>query len=114
MTERAPSDPTLEALWKNTLDHWDDEATHVALLDYCQQSDQLVQAAVYYRGMTGDHERGATAKQHLTRLTLLALAKLDASRSVAQRSDSLNPGSWLLIISFLAATVGLLLYMLGR
>ncbi len=105
------ADPGLELLWKRTLADWNDAATHTAFLEYARESVQLVQAATYYRGMMGDHERGDSAKKYLGAVTLLALSTLETSRpSVGGAAPS--HASWLLIAFFVAATIGLILYTL--
>ena len=51
------AEPAFEALWKSVLDHWDEDRTHRAFLDYCGATDQLAEAAARYRGMKGDRDR---------------------------------------------------------
>jgi|SRR6188768_461687 len=79
------ADAAFEALWKNVLDHWQDERAHGAFLELCQATDQLAEAAARYRGMKGDRDRSAEAEKRLTGITIVALAKLHASRSPAAR-----------------------------
>ena len=105
------TDPVLEALWKRALDHWDDDAAHGAFLEHCQRTDRLVEAAVRYRGMSGDRERGKIAEKRLSSVALLALAQLEASRSRTPRSES-NAGAVALMAFFLLGTAGLLAYLL--
>ena len=31
------TDPAIEALWKNCLDHWEEEKAHVAFVDACRR-----------------------------------------------------------------------------
>ncbi len=104
-------DPGLELLWKRTLADWNNAAAHTAFLEYARESAQLVQAATYYRGMTGDHDRGELAKKHLGAVTLLALSTLEASRPTVGGAAP-SHASWLLIAFFVAATIGLILYTL--
>ena len=104
------ADGALETLWKNALDHWDNDAAHRAFLDHCQKHGQLVEAAVRYRGMKGDHARGAVAEKKLAAITALALARLEISRSPDRRKQ----GRWVglvLVALFVAATIGLLAYL---
>jgi hypothetical protein len=104
------ADSALETLWKHALDHWDNEAAHRAFLEHCQKHGQLVEAAVRYRGMKGDHARGAVAERKLTAITALALARLETARSPDRRKQ----GRWLglvLVALFVAATLGLLAYL---
>jgi len=106
------ADAAIEALWKNVLDHWQDERAHGAFLEHCQATDQLAEAAARYRGMKGDRDRSAEADKRLTGITIVALAKLHAARSPATR-----PGRRLsllvLAVSFGLAATGLLAYLLS-
>jgi len=103
-------DTALETLWKNALDHWDNDAAHRAFLEYCQKHDRLVEAAVRYRGMKGDHLRGPVAQQKLTAITALALTKLAVSRSPDRRKQGRTLG-YVLIALFVIGTIGLLAYL---
>ena len=101
----------LEALWKNTLDHWDNDAAHRAFLDHCQSNDLLAEAAMRYRGMTGDRDRGPSAEHRLKGVLALALSKLEVSRTEPKAAS----GIWtkmLLIAFFLAGSAVLLAYLL--
>lgn len=105
-----PPDPTLEALWKRVVDHWDDDKAHSSFLEYCTSSDRLVEAAVRYRGMVGDHARSEVAKKRLESVTVLAMARLDAARRT-ERPTAGRAGSYALIAFFVFATIGLLAYL---
>lgn len=107
------SDSALEALWKNVLDNWDDDKAHGAFLEHCQRSDQLVEAAVRYRGMKGDRERGPVAEKRLQGVAMLAMAQLEASRSTPGEPRSRWAPVTLALI-FLLIALGLLLYLGGR
>ena len=104
------SDGALETLWRNALDHWDSDAAHRAFLEYCRTHDQLVEAAVRYRGMRGDHARGAVAEKKLTAITALAFARLESARSPDRRKQGRAFG-FVLVFFFVAATLGLLAYL---
>lgn len=104
------ADSALETLWKHALDHWDDEAAHRAFLEHCRQHGLLVEAAVRYRGMKGDHTRGALAEKKLTAITALALARLESARSPERRKQG-RALSYALVVFFVAATLGLLAYL---
>ena len=107
------SDAALEALWKNVVDQWDDERAHGAFLEHCQTTDQLVEAAVRYRGMAGDRERGDVARKRLQGVAILAMAKLESSRtSPGRRSRVL---SMVVVLFFVAASAALLAHLVtGR
>jgi hypothetical protein len=104
------TDQVLDALWKNVLDRWGDDAAHAAFLDHCQRSDQLAEAAVRYRGMAGDRERAELAQKRLNGIAALALAQLESLRSRDKRVPS-HAGAYLVIVLFVAASVGLLAYL---
>jgi len=105
------ADAAFEALWKNVLDRWDDERAHGAFLEHCQATDQLAEAAARYRGMKGDRERGPVAEKRLAGVAIVALAKLEATRSRPSSSGS-GTGALVLATAFGLATVGLLAYVL--
>ena len=75
------TDPALEALWKHALDNWDNDSAHHAFLDHCARNAALDEAAVRYRGMKGDHERGPGADKRLNAVLLLAMSKLEVHRA---------------------------------
>jgi hypothetical protein len=104
------ADLAFEALWKNVLDRWDDERAHGAFLEHCQITDQLAEAAARYRGMKGDRERGAIAEKRLAGVAIVALAKLEATRSPPGRSGP-RIGALVLATAFGLATIGLLAYL---
>ena len=110
MNSGGERDPGLEALWKKVLENWNDDAAHRAFIDYCQAQDRLVEAAVRYRGMKGDHERGASAEKRLGAITVLAMTKLESLRSPDRRSHNRSV-AYVLIAVFMAATIGLLAYL---
>ena len=107
------SDAALETLWKHVLDHWDDEAAHRSFLEHCRVSGRLVEAAVRYRGMKGDHARGPLAEKKLTAIAALALTRLEAERS-PPRAKRASFAAYVLIALFLAGTAGLLAYLDGQ
>lgn len=105
------SDPALEALWKNVLSHWDNDAAHQAFLDHCQRNEALAEAALRYRGMKGDHERGAGAEQRLTAVLMLAMARLEVShRETKTRAGDTT--KLLLIAFFLLGSLLLVSYLM--
>ena len=105
------ADPAFEALWKAVLDRWDDERTHGAFLDYCGASDQLAEAAARYRGMKGDRDRSQVAEKRLAAIGIVALAKLEATRSPPPRRRSI--ANLILAGSFGLAAVALVAYLLA-
>jgi hypothetical protein len=107
---KAP-DPALDALWKNVLDHWDNDAAHHAFLQFCQSQEALDEAAVRYRGMKGDRDRGPGADKRLTAVLMLAMSKLEVSRSEPKAASS-PLIKLLLILFFLIGSFVVLAYLL--
>ena len=106
---KAP-DPALEALWKNALDHWDNDAAHHAFLEHCERYQVLDEAAVRYRGMKGDYERGAGAEKRLKAVLLLAMSKLEVTRSEPKAASS-PLTKLVLILFFLIGSLVILAYL---
>ena len=107
---KAP-DAALEALWKNVVDNWDNDPAHHAFLDYCQSHEALDEAAVRYRGMKGDRDRGAGADKRLTAVLILAMSKLEVARSEPKAGSSALT-KLLLILFFLFGSLLVLGYLL--
>jgi hypothetical protein len=102
-------DASLEALWKNALDSWEDDRTHAVFLEHCQRTGQLAEAAARYRGMTGDRSRGPTAEKRLQGVATLAVLALEASRTSPAASRK-SASALVLAVLFLAGAVALMLY----
>ncbi len=100
-------DPGLESLWKHTLDHWDDEKAHAAFLQHCQTANQLAEAAVRYRGMTGDRTRAEVAEKKLKSVAVLAMAQLETQRSTGAPKGRLQLFTFLAFLLLLATMIGL-------
>jgi hypothetical protein len=105
------AEPAFEALWKSVLDHWEEDRTHGAFLDYCGATDQLAEAAARYRGMKGDRDRSVVAEKRLAGIAIVALAKLEATRSPAPRRRGF--GNLVLAASFGLAAAALVGYLLS-
>lgn len=106
-----PPDPVLDALWKNALERWEEDAAHHAFLEHCERNQVLDEAAVRYRGMKGDHERGPGADKRLRAVLMLAMSKLEL-----QRAEPKAASAWVtklvLVSFFLLGSLVLLLYLL--
>jgi len=103
------SDPAIEALWKNALDHWDEEKAHIAFLEACRERGKLAEAATRYRGMAGDRDRGPEADKRLKGILAIAIASLEISRTpepvVKRRASAVA-----ILVVLVAATLGLMAY----
>ncbi|MET0794692.1 MAG: hypothetical protein ABW061_24450 [Polyangiaceae bacterium] len=105
------AEPAFEALWKSVLDHWEEDRAHGAFLEYCGSTDQLAEAAARYRGMKGDRDRSTVAEKRLAGIAIVALAKLEATRSPAPRRR--NIGSLILASAFGLAAIALAAYLMA-
>lgn len=82
-------DPTLQALWTQVLDAWDDDARHGKLVSYAQQTDQLGAAAALYKKAAQpegspyrlDPQQVADAKKRMNGITMLAVMHLEAAKT---------------------------------
>ena len=108
---KAP-DPVLDALWKHALDNWDNDAAHRAFLEHCQNNEVLDEAAVRYRGMKGDRDKGPGAEKRLKAILALALSKLEVQRAEPKAASS-TITKLLLIVFFLAGSLLVLAYLLS-
>ena len=77
----APAPGTvLDVLWHQLLSRWEDADAHAAFLQAAQASGRLADAALRYRAVAGDRERGGRAETQLAAITVLALASLETAR----------------------------------
>jgi hypothetical protein len=106
----SPPDPALDALWKRVLDDWEDDGVHSAFLEYCQRSDRLVDAAVRYRGMSGDRVRAQVSEKKLKAVALLAMTRLEVARLGDRRTPN-RAAHYVLLVAFVLAIFGLLAYL---
>lgn len=73
--------PAFEALWAHVLEHWEDDKAHLAFLEHCQAHDQLPPAARRYRELSDSAAHQTQATRQLNAITLLALARMERTRS---------------------------------
>jgi hypothetical protein len=111
MSESSASlfDTALEALWKNVLDHWEEDKAHIAFLEHCNEQGKLAEAAARYRGMAGDREKGPEAEKRLKGILAMAMLALETNRTPPAEAQR-RTGSLVMIVVFVAATIALLVY----
>lgn len=102
MAEDQAKDPVLEALWKRVLEAWDDDKTHVALLDHAVRAQELPEIAGRYRALSEDPDRGALARRKLDGIVVAATQMLMSMKTP-------KPGKTPLSITLSAAGVAALL-----
>jgi hypothetical protein len=70
--EESTGDEVFELLWNKVLSDWDDEKTHVALLEYSIQRERLPDAAGRYRALKDDPDKGKVAEKRLDAIVMAA------------------------------------------
>jgi hypothetical protein len=70
-----------EALWKRTLEAWDDDKPHAALLDHALKSEKLPDLAGRYRALRDDPEKGARAQKKIDGIVVAATQMLMATKT---------------------------------
>ena len=69
-------DPLFEALWQKTLEAWDDEKRHAAILEHALREKLLPDLAGRYRGLSDDPEKGEMAKKRIDAILTAATQML--------------------------------------
>ena len=103
-------DPTLEALWAQLIEKWDDDTLHGKFLAYAQNTKQLGVAAGLYRSVTKQDSpyrispnQLADAQKRLAGVAMLAVMDLDSHKS--DPTDA--RGTWIVRVAGLAVVLGL-------
>jgi hypothetical protein len=89
-------DPTLEALWGQVVESWDDDGRHGAFLSYAQQTKQLGQAAGLYKSMISEDSpyrisanQLVDAQKRLAGVSMLAVMDLDNNKTDSTSSQAM-------------------------
>jgi hypothetical protein len=61
-----------ETLWKNVLEHWDDDKSHAALIEFALRTEQLPIAAGRYRALKEDPSKSEGAQKRLDAIVIAA------------------------------------------
>lgn len=69
-------DPIFEALWQKTLEAWDDDKAHAALLEHALREKMLPDLAGRYRVVRDDPERGEMANKRIDAILTAATQML--------------------------------------
>lgn len=70
-----------EALWKRTLDAWDDDKRHAAVLEFALGHEKLPELSGRYRQLVSDPEKGARAQQRIEKIIGAAMSMLTAMKT---------------------------------
>jgi hypothetical protein len=75
------SDAIFEALWKRTVEAWDDDKVHAAILQHALRSERLPDLAGRYRALKDDPEKGARATKKIDGIVVAATQMLMATKT---------------------------------
>lgn len=75
------ADVLFEALWKRTLEAWDDDKPHAAILEHALRTEQLPALAGRYRSLKDDPEKGARAQKKIDGIVVAATQMLMATKT---------------------------------
>ena len=100
-------DAIFEALWKRTLQAWEDDKPHAALLTYALDHERLPDLAGRYRALFDDEEKGTRAKKKIDGIVVAATQMMMATKMPVREK---LPWQWtasmaavfVLVVSFLA------------
>lgn len=76
MPDGDANDPVLDALWARTLEAWDDDKVHAALIDHAIRVQGLPDLAGRYRSLVDDPDKGPRAKKKLDAIVIAATQML--------------------------------------
>lgn len=83
VAEDGESSSWLDALWERTLEAWDDDATHAALLEDALRTETLPEVAGRYRALLDDATKGTRAKAQIDAIVLAATSLLFSKKTPA-------------------------------
>lgn len=74
-------DAVFEALWRRTLEAWDDDKPHTAILEHALKSEKLPDLAGRYRTLKDDPEKGVRAQKKIDGIIIAATQMLMATKT---------------------------------
>jgi len=79
--ESAGGDLIFDTLWKRTLEAWEDDKPHTAVLDYAMRTEHLPTLAGAYRSLLNDEAKKERAQEKLDALVAAATTLLMARKA---------------------------------
>ena len=73
----------LDTLWRRTLEAWEDDGAHAALLEVALRTQTLPDVAGRYRALLDDAEKGPRAKKQIDAIVLAATSLLFSKKTPA-------------------------------
>jgi hypothetical protein len=74
-------DAIFEALWTRTLEAWDDDKPHAALLEHALKNEKLPDLAGRYRALKDDPDKGTRAQKKIDGIVIAATQMLMAMKT---------------------------------
>lgn len=81
LAELGDRDAIFEALWKRTLEAWDDDKPHAAILEHALKSEKLPDLAGRYRALKDDPDKAARAQKKIDGIVVAATQMLMATKT---------------------------------
>lgn len=79
--EDGDKDAVFEALWKRTLEAWDDDKPHAAVLAHALGGAMLPELAGRYRALKDDPDKGSRAQKKIDGIVVAATQMLMATKT---------------------------------
>lgn len=103
-------DAVFAALWKRTLEAWDDDRPHNALLEHALKNEKLPELAGRYRALKDDPEKGTRAQKRIDAIVIAATQMLMAMKTPTRTK---TPWQWTAAAAiFFALVCSFLVYQL--
>ena len=91
MSDEAPPDELVEALWKRCLEAWDDEGPHRAILEHALRTEKLADLAGRYRAFKDDPEKRDRAQKKIDAIVASAMQLMMATKTPPRTK---TPWTW--------------------
>lgn len=101
------ADDLFEALWKRTLEAWDDDKPHAAILEHALRTEKLPDLSGRYRALVDDPEKGPRAKEKIDRIIAAATQMLFAMKTPERTK---TPWQWTAAAGLIFAIVSVYLF----
>jgi hypothetical protein len=95
-------DAIFEALWKRTLEAWDEDKPHAAILEHALKSEKLPDLAGRYRALKDDPDKGTRAQKKIDGIVIAATQMLMATKSPTRTK---TPWQWTAAAAFMFLVV---------
>jgi hypothetical protein len=102
LAELGDKDAVFELLWKRTLEAWEDDKPHRAILEHALASEKLPDLAGRYRALKDDPDKGTRAQKKIDGIVVAATQLLMATKTPPRTR---TPWQWTASAAFVFAVV---------